>query len=40
MKAIRFGFMNFDSHSLQNKKEAAYIYETASFFCPDAIRLE
>jgi hypothetical protein len=30
MKALRFGYMKFDSDTFPNKKEAVPIYETAS----------
>lgn len=32
MKAIRFGYMKFDSDNCPNKKEAVPLYDTASFF--------
>lgn len=31
MKALRFGYMKFDSDAWPNKKEAVPTYETASF---------
>gem|GEM_PF-2849693 len=31
MKALRFGYMEFDSDTYPNKKEAVLVYETASF---------
>lgn len=34
MKALKFGYMKFDSDTWHNKKEAVPTYETASlFFC-------
>jgi hypothetical protein len=34
MKALRFGYVKFDSNTYPNKKEAVHIYETASFIFP------